>query len=86
MPKIIEELCRVSYLNQLIIGLDCATQEEYARALGVFSQLPQNTKVLWNDGPRLKALDQKLRSAKALAGPDGEGQKRLVLYGICVGL
>ena len=81
MPKIIEELCRVSYLNQLIIGLDCATQEEYTRALGVFSQLPQNTKVLWNDGPRLKALDQKLRSAKL--SPDQMGKGRNVWF--CMG-
>ena len=81
MPKIIEELCRVSYLNQLIIGLDCATQEEYARALGIFSQLPQNTKVLWNDGPRLKALDQKLRSAKL--SPDQMGKGRNVWF--CMG-
>ncbi|CAI8412021.1 MAG: Glucosyl-3-phosphoglycerate synthase [Gammaproteobacteria bacterium] len=81
MPKIIEELCRVSYLNQLIIGLDCATQEEYTEALGVFSQLPQNTKVLWNDGPRLKALDQKLRSAKL--SPDQMGKGRNVWF--CMG-
>ena len=81
MPKIIEELCRVSYLNQLIIGLDCATQEEYARALRVFSQLPQNTKVLWNDGPRLKSLDQKLRSAKL--SPDQMGKGRNVWF--CMG-
>jgi glucosyl-3-phosphoglycerate synthase len=81
MPRIIEQLCRVSYLNQLIIGLDCATQEEYTKALGVFSQLPQNTKVLWNDGPRLKALDQKLRSAKL--SPDQMGKGRNVWF--CMG-
>jgi glucosyl-3-phosphoglycerate synthase len=81
MPRIIEQLCRVSYLNQLIIGLDCATQDEYTKALGVFSQLPQNTKVLWNDGPRLKALDQKLRSAKL--SPDQMGKGRNVWF--CMG-
>ena len=81
MPRIIEQLGRVSYLNQLIIGLDCASQEEYTKALGVFSQLPQNTKVLWNDGPRLKALDQKLRSAKL--SPDQMGKGRNVWF--CMG-
>ena len=81
MPKIIEQLCHVPYLNQLIIGLDCATQEEYTKALGVFRQLPQNTKVLWNDGPRLKALDQKLRSAKL--SPDQMGKGRNVWF--CMG-
>ena len=81
MPRIIEQLCRVSYLNQLIIGLDCATQEEYTKALGIFSQLPQNIKVLWNDGPRLRAVDQKLRSAKL--APDQMGKGRNVWF--CMG-
>ena len=81
MPKIIEQLCHIPYLNQLIIGLDCATQEEYTKALGVFRQLPQNTKVLWNDGPRLKALDQKLRIAKL--APDQMGKGRNVWF--CMG-
>jgi glucosyl-3-phosphoglycerate synthase len=81
MPRIIEQLCHIPYLNQLIIGLDCATQEEYTKALGVFRQLPQNTKVLWNDGPRLKALDQKLRSAKL--SPDQMGKGRNVWF--CMG-
>ena len=33
MPKIVKELSQVSYLDQLIIGLDCATPEEYKKAL-----------------------------------------------------
>ena len=73
MPKIVKELSHVPYLDQLIIGLDCATPEEYKKALLVFNQLPQNVKVLWNDGPRLRAVDQKLRRRKAVTGPDGEG-------------
>ena len=64
MPNIVRELSRVPYLSQLVIGLDCANQEEYRKALVVFNQLPHETKVLWNDGPRLRAIDQKLRDAK----------------------
>ena len=72
MPKIVKELSHVPYLDQLIIGLDCATPEEYKKALLVFNQLPQNVKVLWNDGPRLRAVDQKLRDAKL--SPDQMGK------------
>lgn len=64
MPNIVRELSRVPYLSQLVIGLDCANEEEYRKALVVFNQLPHQTKVLWNDGPRLRAIDQKLRDAK----------------------
>ena len=81
MPKIVKGLSHVPYLDQLIIGLDCATPEEYKKALLVFNQLPQNVKVLWNDGPRLRAVDQKLRDAKL--SPDQMGKGRNVWF--CMG-
>lgn len=81
MPNIVRELSRVPYLSQLVIGLDCATEEEYRKALVVFNQLPQQPKVLWNDGPRLRAIDQKLRDAKL--SPDQMGKGRNVWF--CMG-
>ena len=51
------------------------------RALIVFNQLPQETKVLWNDGPRLRAVDQDLRDAKL--SPDQMGKGRNVWF--CMG-
>ena len=81
MPNIVRELSHVPYLSQLIIGLDCANQEEYRKALVVFSQLPHDIKVLWNDGPRLRAIDQKLREAKL--SPDQMGKGRNVWF--CMG-
>ena len=81
MPNIVRELSRVPYLSQLVIGLDCANEEEYQKALVVFNQLPHQTKVLWNDGPRLRAIDQKLRYAKL--SPDQMGKGRNVWF--CMG-
>ncbi|MDC3058656.1 glycosyl transferase [Litorivicinus sp.] len=81
MPNIVRELSHVPYLSQLVIGLDCANEEEYRKALVVFNRLPQETKVLWNDGPRLRAVDQKLRDAKL--SPDQMGKGRNVWF--CMG-
>ena len=81
MPNIVRELSHVPYLSQLVIGLDCANEEEYRKALVVFNQLPQETKVLWNDGPRLRAVDQNLRDAKL--SPDQMGKGRNVWF--CMG-
>ena len=61
MPLIISELEKVPYLNQIVIGLDRADEQQYRDALKFFSKLPQEHRVLWNDGPRLKALDKKLQ-------------------------
>ena len=81
LPAIIDHLKEVPYLNQIIIGLDRADQAQYRDAIGVFSALPQHHRVLWNDGPRLQALDAKLQ-ALGLA-PKELGKGRNVWY--CMG-
>ena len=63
LPAIIKELQSVPYLSQIVIGLDRATEAEYRHSLSFFADLPQHHRVLWNDGPRLKALDARLQSA-----------------------
>jgi len=81
LPHIIGELKNVKYLDNIVIGLDRATEDEYRHALEFFSVLPQDHTVLWNDGPRLRAIDAKLRE-KELA-PLQEGKGRNVWY--CLG-
>ncbi|KMT65184.1 glycosyl transferase [Catenovulum maritimum] len=81
LENIINELCEVPYLSQIVIGLDRATEEEYKHALKFFSRLPQKVKVLWNEGPRLQAIDAKLK-AEGLA-PKELGKGRNVWY--CLG-
>ena len=81
MPKIIDELKQVPYLNQIVIGLDRANEDQYREALSFFSGLPQEHRVLWNDGPRLQALDAKLQ--KLDLAPKELGKGRNVWY--CMG-
>ena len=81
LPKIVEELSRVDYLTEIVIGLDRADEEQYRYALEFFKPLGKNFKLLWNDGPRLKAIDQKLKD-EGLA-PIEPGKGRNVWY--CLG-
>ena len=81
LPDIIGKIKEVKYLSQIVIGLDRADLAQYKHALTFFSQLPQHHRVLWNDGPRLKALDEKLQ-ALGLA-PKELGKGRNVWY--CMG-
>ena len=81
MPLIISELKNVPYLNQIVIGLDRADENQYCDALKFFSGLPQDFRVLWNDGPRLKALDKKLQDLDL--APKEMGKGRNVWY--CMG-
>lgn len=81
LPSIVDHLCQVPYLNEIVIGLDRATEDEYRIALKFFERLPQSVKILWNDGPRLQALD-KLLQDQGLA-PRELGKGRNVWY--CLG-
>ena len=78
LPEIISHLCEVPYLSQIIIGLDRADRSQYEHALQFFDQLPQHHRVLWNDGPRLQAIDRELQ-ALGLA-PEQLGKGRNVWY------
>ena len=81
LSGILDELCKVPYLAQVVIGLDRADEAQYREALRFFKRLPQHHRVLWNDGARLRALDEQLQ-AKDLA-PKEAGKGRNVWY--CMG-
>lgn len=81
LPDIINKIKNVKYLSEIVIGLDRADLSQYKHALSFFAQLPQHHRVLWNDGPRLQAIDAKLQ-ALGLA-PKELGKGRNVWY--CMG-
>ncbi len=78
LANIVEELTRVKYLSQIIIGLDRASEDQYRHALQYFAKLPQEPVVLWNDGPRLRQVDQVLE--KHGLAPTEAGKGRNVWY------
>lgn len=81
LGNIIDELVKVPYLEEIIIGLDKADKSEFEHAKKYFSRLPQHHRILWNDGPRLRALD-KLLIERAIA-PKEMGKGRNAWY--CLG-
>ncbi|MBY6094212.1 hypothetical protein [Ferrimonas balearica] len=81
LDNIVTELTQVPYLAEVVIGLDRADRAQYQHALEFFNRLPQSHRVLWNDGPRLRAIDERLR-AEGLA-PTEMGKGRNVWY--CLG-
>lgn len=81
LPNIVKELNGADYLSEIVIGLDRADQAQYEYALKFFGELPQHHRILWNDGPRLQALDAELQEL-GLA-PKELGKGRNVWY--CMG-
>ncbi|MFC3284850.1 glycosyl transferase [Litchfieldella rifensis] len=81
LSPIVDELAKVPYLSEIVIGLDCANRDQFLHAREFFSRLPQHHRILWNDGPRLKALDAEL-AAEGIS-PQEPGKGRNVWY--CAG-
>ncbi|MBD3754786.1 MAG: glycosyl transferase [Gammaproteobacteria bacterium] len=81
LANIVEELKNVPYLNQIVIGLDRADEKQFAYAKEYFSGLPQNFKIVWNDGPRMQAITQKLRENDLAPTERGKGSNVWNCYG-----
>ena len=81
LENIVDELMEVPYLEEVIVGIDRADEAEFEHAKEFFSRLPQRTRLLWNDGPRMRDLDAEF-DALGIA-PNQEGKGRNVWY--CMG-
>ena len=74
MPRIIEELKRVSYLYKIVLSLDRATEQQFKKIRKLMSVLPANVRVVWHDGPRIQALLRELRQAAFKLDTPGKGR------------
>ena len=81
LTYIVNTLKKVKYIKNVVIGLDQANKNEFLKAKKFFSVLPQKTYILWNDGPRLKKIDQVLSNLDL--SPTEKGKGRNIWY--CLG-
>jgi len=81
LNNIINELTKVPYLSEIVIGLDRADETQFTHAREFFARLPQHHRILWNDGPRLSALDEKLRDEGLAPTEMGKGRNVWYCYG-----
>lgn len=81
LDNIVKELTDVPYLSEIVIGLDRADDEEFAYARDFFGRLPQHHRILWNDGPKLKAIDKMLKDEGLAPTEMGKGRNVWYCYG-----
>ena len=74
MGPIVDQLTQAKYLSEVIIGLDRADVNQFDQARKFFDRLPIKHTILWNDGPRLRELDQLLIDKGINAGEPGKGR------------
>ncbi len=75
LERILGELKGVRYLCQIVVGIDGAdTAAKWSRARKIFGVLPQEPRLLWNDGPRISRLLRTLARHDLGDGPAGKGR------------
>jgi glucosyl-3-phosphoglycerate synthase len=79
--RMVEVLAAVPYLRQIVIGVDGASEAAWLRARRLFAALPQETLLLWSDGPRLRRLLRQLTLNDLPAGPSGKGRNLWLGFG-----
>ncbi len=81
LSHIVDELCKVPYLSQIVISLDRANKKQFEHAREFFSRLPQVHRIMWNDGPRLRSLFELLPKLDLNFGDPGKGRGTWVAHG-----
>ncbi|MCL4788940.1 MAG: glycosyl transferase [Verrucomicrobia bacterium] len=82
LNRIARELKGVTYIKQIVVGIDGATRvREWKKARRFFQQLPQRPMLLWNDGPRMQELFKQLDDAELSAGTGGKGRNVWICFG-----
>jgi glucosyl-3-phosphoglycerate synthase len=74
MPRIIDELTNVDYLNKIVLSLDRATWDQFEDVKKKLSVLQAEVKVVWHDGPRMQRLYDELRKNDFQLEVPGKGR------------
>lgn len=81
LPRMIQTLKPVRYLDRIILSLDHATRSQYEDARRKIGVLDVPTTVVWHDGPRLRALYEELQANNLPIGEQGKGRSCWMSYG-----
>jgi len=84
LKDIVKVLKDIPYISEIVIGLDRADDSQYKNALNYFSDLPQHHRILWNDGPRMQMLKDKLASKNIDTSVAGKGRNVWFCFGYMI--
>ena len=81
LKGIIDKLKDISYLKEVIVTLGPCSKNEFDKARKFFSVLPQETRLIWNNGKRVSSVYKKIKDAGLQLGDTGKGQSAWMAYG-----
>lgn len=84
MPKIVEELAKVKYLQEIVVILARASAGDFQKARIFLEPIPYMVKVIHNDGKRIQEIYDTVRRNGLDPGADGKGRSVWLAYGYVI--
>ncbi len=81
LQRIVRELKEARYVRKIVVSLGPAYEDEFRRAKDYFSVLPQETSIIWNDGPAITELCRTMESSGLNTGAPGKGKSVWMAFG-----
>ena len=81
---IVEELKKVKYVQEIVLTLGRATDEQFKEVKKFMSQIPYEVKVIHNEGKRVKEIYATLERNGLSPGEDGKGRATWIAYGYII--
>jgi len=82
LGRILDNLCEVSYLDTLLVSLNRATAEDYARAVDYFARYPGRKVILWSESPGVREFLRRMEAAGLYTGEPGKGRACWLAMGL----
>ncbi len=84
MPKIVEELAKVKYVQEIVLVLARAGEREFQKVRAFLDPIPYPVRVIHNDGKRIQEIYDTIKRNGLDHGPDGKGRSVWLAYGYVI--
>ncbi len=81
MGRIVQELAKVKYLNEIILVLDSASEKDFQRVREFMSPISTEIKIIHNDGKRISEIYETFTRNGFNVGERGKGRSVWLGYG-----
>ncbi|MEK6726750.1 MAG: glycosyl transferase [Deltaproteobacteria bacterium] len=84
MPKIVEELAKVKYINEIVLILARASDKEFQKVKEFMAPIPYDVKIIYNEGKRIQEIYDTFKRNGLDPGQDGKGRSAWLAYGYVI--
>lgn len=81
LKNMVQVIKEIPYLNQVVVGLEAANTADFNQARDIFSALPQQNQIIWNEGPGMKNLQFRINEANIQLGNSNLGKNLWLCFG-----